>query len=117
MLARDTGIAPATISRIVTAAQVPDFETQLVLARTLGFSVREFLIRTGKAAPEDFPETGAQTGHAPVVSGKPLTPRELAEAAGVPDGDLDWFEIMVRRLRSGGDAGGDSTAGGAAAEG
>lgn len=115
-LAKDTGIAQSTISRIIDG-QVPGYENQLILSRHLGLAVADFLVRTGKATEDDFPHTGSETGQTPVSSGKPLTPEEVAAYAGVPEGDRAWFAMMVRRVRKN-DVGDDgSAAGGVAAEG
>lgn len=114
-LANDAGIAPSSVSRILSG-KVPDYDLQIVLARFLGVSLDEMLIRTGKAAKSDFHHPRIESGQDEVSSEKPLTPEELAALAGVPRDDRDWFVTMVRRLRKQGDAHG-SAAGGAAAEG
>lgn len=113
-LATDTGLAPSSVSRILTGS-APNFESCVILARTLELSLPELLIRTGKADPEDFPQTGSSSGQRGVLSGKPLSPEEVAIAAGVPVGDRDWFETMVRRLRK--ESSHEGTTGGAAARG
>jgi hypothetical protein len=114
-LAKETGIAQSTISRILDG-QVPGYDNQLILSRVLGVDLEEFLIRTGKATEADFPHRGAGSGQIGVSSGKVLTPEEIAALAGVPEDDQPWFTTMLRRFRRGGDNG-DSAAGGAAAEG
>lgn len=114
-LSRDTGLSQGIITRLLSG-QAVSYETLLTLARGTGISVRELLIRTGKATEDDFPQLGTETGQIGVSSGKPLTPEELAELAGVDDADKAWFVTMLRRMRRSGDNG-DSTAGGAAAEG
>lgn len=125
-LAQETGIAPSTISRIMSG-QAPDYESQVRLSRHLGLSLGEFLIRTGKAKrsdfrsdetlEEDFPFNPNETGQIGVASGKRLTPEEIAALAGVPEGDKDWFTTMVRSMRKRGPSDGGSATGGAAAEG
>ncbi|MYT22791.1 helix-turn-helix domain-containing protein, partial [Streptomyces sp. SID7760] len=114
-LAEDAGVAPATVTRILSG-RVPDLDIQVVLSRFLGVPLDEFLVRTGKAAEGDFQHSRYESGHSAVSSENSLTPEELAVAAGVPREDRDWFVTMVRRLRKQGDADG-SAAGGAAAEG
>lgn len=114
-LANDAGIAPSSVSRILSG-KVPDFDIQIVLARFLGVSLDEMLVRTGKASNSDFHHPRIESGHDEVSSEKPLTPEELAALAGVPRDDREWFVTMVRRLRKQGDTHG-SAAGGAAAEG
>ncbi|MFF4403756.1 transcriptional regulator [Streptomyces sp. NPDC001404] len=114
-LSKETGLASSSVSRIMSG-QVPDFESQLTLSRHLGVPLHVFLIRTGRAAADDFAQQGQEIGHVGVVSETPLTPEELAAAAGVPRGDIEWFATMVRSLRKRGDTDG-SAAGGAAAEG
>jgi transcriptional regulator with XRE-family HTH domain len=114
-LAADTGLAPATVSRILDGS-VPGYETAVILARTLDIPLPLLLIRTGKATEDDFPQFGSIAGQSGVLSEKPLSPEEVAIAADVPDGDREWFATMVRRMRreNGAD---DGTAGGAAARG
>lgn len=114
-LVRDTGLAQATVSRMLTGA-IPSLETCVVLARVLNVPLPFLLIRTGKVHEDDFPQAGAIIDQTGVLSGKPLSPEEVAIAANVPDGDREWFATMVRRMRREGDAQ-DGTAGGAAAEG
>ncbi len=114
-LAEDAGIAPATVTRILSG-RVPDLDIQVQLSRFLGVPLDEFLVRTGKATEGDFQHSRHESGHSAVLSENPLTPEELAVAAGVPRDDRDWFVTMVRRLRKQGDAQ-SSAAGGAAAEG
>ncbi|BDH04853.1 hypothetical protein HEK131_20800 [Streptomyces seoulensis] len=122
-LARETGLAGSTINRILRDAQVPDYDSQRRLARHLGLSLQEFLVRTGKAEPGDFhaeqgfPVGEAETGHWQVSSDMRLTPEEIAALAGVPDEDLNWFTTMVRSMRRHGPSDGGSATGGAAAEG
>jgi transcriptional regulator with XRE-family HTH domain len=114
-LSKETGLGIATISRVLDG-QIPGYETQLVLSRHLGIPVETFLIRTGKATREDFLEQGSESDHSEVSSPKLLTPEEVAALAGVPEDDRPWFTTMIRRLRKSSNNG-DSTAGGAAAEG
>ncbi|MFI9600379.1 hypothetical protein ACIHCX_10940 [Streptomyces sp. NPDC052043] len=114
-LVRETGLGLATISRVLDG-KVPGYETQLVLSRHLGIPIEHFLIRTGKAASTDFLTVGSETDHSRVSSGQELTPEEIAVLAGVPEDDRPWFTTMIRRLRRAGDDG-DSTTGGAVAEG
>lgn len=114
-LAEDAGIAPATVTRILSG-RVPDLDIQVQLSRFLGIPLDEFLVRTGKATEGDFQHSRRESGHSAVLSENPLTPEELAVAAGVPRDDRDWFVTMVRRLRKQDDAQ-SSAAGGAAAEG
>jgi transcriptional regulator with XRE-family HTH domain len=112
-LAFDTGLAPASVSRIL-AGSVPSYESSAILARTLGIPLRTLLIRTGKATEDDFPRVEHHADPIAVLSGNALSPAEVAIVAGVPKEDRDWFETMVRRLRGETDEGG--TAGGVAAE-
>ncbi|MFD0358416.1 helix-turn-helix domain-containing protein [Streptomyces sp. NPDC127110] len=114
-LAEDAGIAPATVTRILSG-RVPDLDIQVALSRFLEVPLDEFLVRTGKATESDFQQSRRESGHGAVLSENSLTPEELAVAAGVPRDDRDWFVTMVRRLRKQGDAQ-SSAAGGAAAEG
>lgn len=114
-LAEDAGIAPATVTRILSG-RVPDLDIQVQLSRFLGTPLDEFLVRTGKATEGDFQHSRRDSSQSAVLSENPLTPEELAVAAGVPRDDRDWFVTMVRRLRKQGDAQ-SSAAGGAAAEG
>ncbi|MEV8394779.1 MULTISPECIES: hypothetical protein [unclassified Streptomyces] len=115
-LAKDTGLAGSSVTRIMSG-QVPEYETIVLLSRHLDVSLSEFLIRTGRAMEADFHNPGNDSGHVDVLSGKPLTPEELAVAAGVPTGDRDWFVTMVRRLRKPGARDDSAENGGAAAEG
>lgn len=113
-LAEHLGIAQSSVSRILSGT-VPDYDTLVAFARSLDIALPELLIRTGKATESDFPQTHSINDQVAVSSGKPLTPEEVAIAAGVPEGDRDWFVTMIRRMRRHGNEGG--SAGGAAAEG
>ncbi|MFF9088594.1 helix-turn-helix domain-containing protein [Streptomyces sp. NPDC014991] len=115
-LARDTGLSAGIVTRLLTGQPV-SYETLLSLARGTGISVQELLIRAGKAAPGDFLFPPPEIGQTEVSSGKRLTPEEVAVAAGVPEEDRAWFVTMLRRWRKNGTSGGDSSAGGVAAEG
>lgn len=114
-LAADTGLAQSSVSRIL-AGQVPNYESCVALARVLDIPLQALLIRTGRATEADFPQAGSLTDQTGVLSGKPLTPEEVAIAAGVPAGDRDWFATMVRRMRRESDTD-DGAAGGTAARG
>lgn len=115
-LARDAGIPESTLSRILTGAGTPQYETCVILARALDVPLQVMLIRTGKATDRDFPGTEAHSEQIAVVSEKPLTPEQLAIAAGVPREHREWFELLIRRMRREGN-GSDDASGGAAAEG
>jgi|SRR5690606_16857768 len=115
LLARDTGLSPGIVSRLLDGQPV-SYETLLTLARGTGIPIDELLIRTGKATERDFSLSTQETGQVGVSSGKRLTPEEVAEAAGVPEEDQAWFATMVRRMRQSGTGDGGAT-GGAAAEG
>lgn len=115
-LVKDTGIGQATIQRLIAEGKVPAYDTLVLLSRHLAVPLEELLIRTGKAREDDFPQRGSESDQIRVSSGKPLTPEEIAALADVPEEDRDWFATMIRRMRRRGDDG-DSTAGGAAAEG
>ncbi|MEU0675421.1 helix-turn-helix transcriptional regulator [Streptomyces sp. NPDC006172] len=115
-LARDTGLSQGIVTRLL-AGQPVAYETLLTLARGTGIPLEELLVRTGKAAEDDFSHAGPKISQTDVSSGKRLTPEEVAVAAGVPDEDIAWFATMVRRMRRDGTGDGDSATGGAAAEG
>jgi transcriptional regulator with XRE-family HTH domain len=115
-LARDTGLSQGIITRLLTGQPV-SYETLLSLARGTGIPIQELLVRTGKATEADFSLPGLETGQIEVLSRRRLTPEEVAIAAGVPKEDQPWFVTMLRRMRKNGTDGGDSTTGGAAAEG
>ncbi|WP_411577089.1 helix-turn-helix domain-containing protein [Streptomyces sp. A13(2022)] len=115
-LARDTGLSQGIVTRLM-AGEAVSYETLLAVSRGAGIPIAELLIRTGKASTDDFELPGPESGHIEVSSGKRLTPEEVAEAAGVPEGDRPWFTTMVRRMRRGGTSDGSSSTGGAAAEG
>ncbi|MEU3289952.1 helix-turn-helix domain-containing protein [Streptomyces longwoodensis] len=115
-LARDTGLSQGIVTRLL-GGQPVSYETLLTLSRGTGIPIRDLLIRTGKASEEDFSVPGSKIGHAEVLSGKQLSPEEVAVAAGVPEEDRSWFVTMLRRMRKNGTDDGGNSAGGAAAEG
>lgn len=115
-LARDTGLSPGIITRLLSGEGV-SYETLLALARGTGIPIADLLIRTGKAAEGDFSHAGLKIGQPDVLSERRLTPEEVAVAAGVPEEDWPWFTTMVRRMRRSDTGDGGNTAGGAAAEG
>lgn len=115
-LARDTGLSQGIITRLLSG-QAVSYETLLTLSRGTGIPIRDLLIRTGKADEADFSHPAEEIGHVEVLSGKRLTPEEVAVAAGVPEGDRAWFATMIRRMRRQGTNNGGGSAGGAAAGG
>lgn len=115
-LAKDTGLADSSVTRLMSG-QVPQYDTLLLLARHLDKPLPELLIRAGRAQEADFNQSGIEIGHVGVSSDNPLTPEELAEAAGVPRDDREWFVTMIRRLRKRGVRDDSAENGGAAVEG
>ena len=114
-LAADTGLAQSSVSRIL-GGQAPNYDTCVALSRVLKVPLADLLVRTGRANADDFPQGGSNIDQTRVLSERPLSPEEVATAAGVPDEDREWFTTMVRRMRREGGTD-ESTAGGAAARG
>ncbi|MDT0381371.1 helix-turn-helix transcriptional regulator [Streptomyces sp. DSM 42041] len=116
-LAADLDMAGSSVTRLLTGGSMPNHETVVRLAKVLDVPLAELLVRTGKAAESDFPQTGSKLDHSEVSSVTPMTPEQLAAAAKVPQAHRAWFEEMVRNFMNEADSeqhGGNSTGGAAA---
>jgi Predicted transcription factor, homolog of eukaryotic MBF1 len=57
-LAEATGINATNLGRILDGKTKPDIETQRKLARTLGVTLIEMMLRSGDLTPDDLPHPG-----------------------------------------------------------
>lgn len=83
-LSRETGIGDSTISRMVSAKAIPEFEVLPALAEACRITLTELLART-----ELFPRESLQplSGTNPSqVRSEPVTPEEIADMVGLRDG-------------------------------
>lgn len=93
-LAEDSGVSAPSISRIFNAPQfTPSIETLRALAPVLGVSLREMLIRSGRATAEELPtvQFNAEQFRRWLVAQQErtgMTLHEIADAAGVAPGTM-----------------------------
>lgn len=94
-LAKDTGMSPSSVGRMLAGQTVPEPAALEKLAGVLGLSLTELLVRTGvvsgkrRVAATDRPEPP-----------KPVTVEEAARQWGIKDpGRIKLFKAMVAALR------------------
>ncbi|MFF2922760.1 helix-turn-helix domain-containing protein [Streptomyces celluloflavus] len=93
--AKDSGISPATVSRLLRADGLPDLRTLHLLAEALGVPLGEILVRAGVATPEQL------AAAARPISPDPITPKQAAAELGITDPQsVQAFETMVGALRA-----------------
>ncbi|MET9291148.1 helix-turn-helix transcriptional regulator [Streptomyces sp. NPDC003077] len=94
----DSGISPATVSRLLRADGLPDLRTLQLLSQALHVALGEILVRAGVAEPEDL------AAAARPISPDPITPAQAAAELGITDPQaIHVFESMVGALRTPGD--------------
>lgn len=93
--ARDSGVSPATVSRLLRADGLPDLRTLNSLSEALSIPLGEILVRAGVAAPEDL------AAAARPLSPEPITPEQAAAELGITDPQaVAAFVAMVSALRA-----------------
>ncbi|MFR9795516.1 helix-turn-helix domain-containing protein [Streptomyces sp. MS06] len=106
-IADEAGVHRAAVTRLLQRQSMPDLETMRGLARVLGVSVRDMLIRSGRVTAEELPFTADLL---PPPEWQP-TIEDFAHWLGVPDERLDVFIKVVTQFLEPG----DTTPGGQAA--
>ncbi|MFH8403765.1 helix-turn-helix domain-containing protein [Streptomyces sp. NPDC018019] len=92
--ATDSGISPATVSRLLRADGIPDLKTLTLLAEAVRVPLGELLVRAAIAKPEDL------AAAARPISPDPITPQQAAAELGITDPQsVAAFEAMVSALR------------------
>lgn len=95
-LARDTGMSPSSIGRMLAGQTVPDPSHLEALAKALGIPLRELLVRSGFVSREAI--SGEMPG--PEFVPVPLAPAEAARRLGIKHPErIRVFEAMVRALQ------------------
>ncbi|MCM2579520.1 helix-turn-helix domain-containing protein [Streptomyces meridianus] len=93
-LATRAGMSHASVSRMLAGLTIPDTSFFESLAKALRVPVSQMLIESGIVSEESLAR--------PVVSEKPLNPRDVAEQLGIVSAEkIDAFEAMVRVLIEG----------------
>ncbi|GAA5057189.1 helix-turn-helix domain-containing protein [Streptomyces similanensis] len=101
-LAEDAGVHRAAVTRLLQRQSMPDLDTMRGLARALGVPVRDVLIRSGKLAEEDLPQTPAPSPAAAPTGGAALSAEQAAVALGIPEHLRAAFVQITEQLRVGG---------------
>ncbi|MEW2573614.1 helix-turn-helix transcriptional regulator [Streptomyces sp. NPDC047070] len=92
--ARDAGVSPATVSRILLRQSIPDPRVLGTMHPQLKVSLGELLVRAGVATEDEIekaaePEPGTPT----------ITPHEAARQLGITDGPaVDLFVSYTQQL-------------------
>ncbi|MDN3056211.1 helix-turn-helix transcriptional regulator [Streptomyces sp. SRF1] len=93
--ARDSGISPATVSRLLRAEGLPDLKTLNALSEALSIPLGEVLVRAAVATPEDLAAASRP------LSPDPITPEQAAAELGITDPQaVAAFVAMVSALRA-----------------
>ncbi|MCM2420276.1 helix-turn-helix transcriptional regulator [Streptomyces sp. RKAG293] len=93
--AKESGISPATVSRLLRAEGLPDVRTLGLLAEALRVPLGEILVRAGVATPEDL------AAAARPINPNPITAAQAAAELGITDPQsVAAFETMVAALRA-----------------
>ncbi|MEV5509022.1 helix-turn-helix domain-containing protein [Streptomyces orinoci] len=94
--AADSGISPATVSRLLRGDGLPDLRTLNALSEALQVPLSEILVRAGVLSPEDLARTATRPIHP-----ESITPTQAARELGItsPEG-VKAFERMVNGLRA-----------------
>ncbi|MEV4439679.1 helix-turn-helix transcriptional regulator [Streptomyces sp. NPDC049577] len=83
-VADDAGVHRAAVTRLLQRQSMPDLATMRGLARALGVSVRDMLIRSGKLSENDLPLPVTYARQR--ATGSPgITLEEAADLLGIPD--------------------------------
>jgi transcriptional regulator with XRE-family HTH domain len=112
-LARDTGMPPSSVTRMLKGETLPDPQFYEALAHAVHVPVRELLVRAGILS-----SALTDTTESPRVASAPTTPEDAADQLGITDPvDREMFLAMIDRLRrspregSAGDEPGDAAVG------
>lgn len=109
-LAEDSDVSQPSLSRIFAPSprNAPSLETLRALAPVLGVSLREMLVRSGRATDEELPvaksNNGQESGHiAPTVPPSPDRTIERIQSSSLPEAQkrriLDWYRRDVESAR------------------
>ncbi|MFK0180037.1 helix-turn-helix domain-containing protein [Streptomyces xanthochromogenes] len=100
--AKDSGISPATVSRLLRADGLPDLRTLQVLAEALGLTLGEILVRSGVASQEEL------AAAARPITPDPISAEQAATELGISEPQaVAAFVAMVNALRPSRDDGDD----------
>lgn len=93
-IADEAGVHRAAVTRLLQRQSMPDLETMRGLARVLGVSVRDMLVRSGRVSEEELP---VSKDLAPPADWRP-TIVDFARWLGVPDERLHVFVKVVTQF-------------------
>ncbi|WP_171167482.1 helix-turn-helix transcriptional regulator [Streptomyces sp. I05A-00742] len=97
-LAEDAGVHRAAVTRLLQRQSMPDLDTMRGLARVLGVSLRDVLVRSGRATEAELPLPGAVRGGVAVEGSDRLTPEEAAVLLGIPGSHRRQFVEMTEMI-------------------
>ncbi|MGW7431831.1 helix-turn-helix domain-containing protein [Streptomyces sp. NPDC054861] len=93
--ATDSGISPATVSRLLRADGLPELRTLNALSDFLGVPLGEILVRSGALTPEDL------AAAARPINPEPITPQQAAAEFGITSREgVETFARMVNGIRA-----------------
>lgn len=91
----DSGISPATVSRLMRADGEPDLRTLGILAESLNVPLGEILVRAGVLTPQDL------AAAARPIDPAGITAKQAAAELGITSNQgVETFERMVDGLRA-----------------
>ncbi|MGW1772555.1 helix-turn-helix domain-containing protein [Streptomyces sp. NPDC002104] len=93
--ATDSGISPATVSRLMRADGEPDLRTLGILAESLNIPLGEIFVRAGVLTPQDLAAAARSIDPASITSAQ-----AAAELGITSDQGVETFERMVDGLRA-----------------
>ncbi|MFE7316439.1 helix-turn-helix domain-containing protein [Streptomyces sp. NPDC057555] len=92
--AKDSGISPATVSRLLRADGLPDLRTLQSLSEALGRPLGEILVRAGAASEDDLAAVSRP------IAPNPITAEQAAAELGITEPQaVAAFVAMVTALR------------------
>ncbi|MFI9203300.1 helix-turn-helix domain-containing protein [Streptomyces sp. NPDC053048] len=94
--AADSGISPATVSRLLRADGVPALDTLSALSEALGVGLGDLLVRAGILTADDLADAAARPIHPASI-----TPEQAARELGITsEPGIATFKRMVGGLRA-----------------
>lgn len=97
-LARDTGMSPSSVSRMMSGQAIPDSRYWEPIAKAIGMSLQELMVEAELISPESL-QALSETDPSQVRS-RPITPEEAADRLGLTDSVArEMFFATLERLK------------------